>query len=107
MGMEINQFLSMMTLVFAIASMIAGIFTAYFGSGKSRAVGGILVVIGLLVLIVFAWGAGWLNGMLGMPAADSVFYFKNTILQGIIAIVGALIGALIALGIFLMAIMKA
>jgi len=107
MGMEINQFLSMMTLVFAIASIIAGIFTAYFGSGKSRAVGGILIFIGLIVFVVFMWGAGWLNGMLGMPASDSVFYFKNTIVQGIIAIVGALVGALVALGIFLMAIMKA
>lgn len=101
------QFLSMMTLVFAIASMIAGIFTAYFGSGKSRAVGGILVVIGILVLVIFAWGTGWLNGMMGMPGADSIFYFKNTILQGVVAIVGALVGALVALGIFLMAIMKA
>lgn len=108
MGMEINQFLSMMTLVFAIASIIAGIFTAYFGSGKSRAVGGILIFIGLVVFVVFMWGAGWLNGMLGTtPGADSVFYFKNTILQGVIAIVGALVGALVALGIFLMAIMKA
>jgi len=107
---EINllaQFLGMMTLVFAIASIIAGIFTAYFGSGRSRAIGGILVVIGLLVFVIFMWGAGWLNGFLGMPNADSVFYFKNTILQGIIAIIGAVIGALIALGIFLMAIMKA
>jgi len=101
------QFLSMMTLVFAIASMIAGIFTAYFGSGKSRAVGGILIVIGLIVLVVFMWGAGWLNGMLGMPGMDSMFYFKHTVLQGVIAIVGALVGALVALGIFLMAIMKA
>jgi len=107
---EVNllaQFLGMMTLVFAIASIIAGIFTAYFGSGRSRAIGGILVVIGLLVFVIFMWGAGWLNGFLGMPAESSVFYFKNTILQGIIAIIGAIIGALIALGIFLMAIMKA
>ena len=36
-------------LVFAIASIIAGIFTAYFGSGISRAVGGILIIIGLIV----------------------------------------------------------
>jgi len=103
----IAQFMSMMTLVFAIASIIAGIFTAYFGSGKSRAVGGILVFIGLIVFVLFMWGAGWLNGMLGMPDANSIFYFKDMILQGVIAIIGAVVGALIALGIFLMAIMKA
>ena len=103
----IAQFMSMMTLVFAIASIIAGIFTAYFGSGKSRAVGGILVFIGLIVFVVFMWGAGLLDGMFGMPGADSIFYFEGIIVQGVIAIVGAVVGALIALGIFLMAIMKA
>ena len=45
----VQYFLGMMTLVFAIASIIAGIFTAYFGSGKSRAVGAILIIIGLIV----------------------------------------------------------
>lgn len=101
----IAQFLSMLTLVFAIASIIAGIFTAYFGSGRSRAVGGILVVIGILVFIVFMYGAGWLSGILGMP--EGILAFRNTILQGIVAIVGAIVGAAIALGIFLLAIMKA
>jgi hypothetical protein len=33
--------------------------------------------------------------------------FKGTIINGIIAVVGAVVGALIALGIFLLAIMKA
>ena len=56
-------FLSMLTLVFAIASIIAGIFTAYFGSGKSRAVGAILIIIGLLVFVIFLWGAGILTFM--------------------------------------------
>jgi len=106
--MEINlvaQFLGMLTLVFAIASIIAGLFTAYFGSGKSRAVGGILIVIGLLVFVIFMYGAGWLDAWLGMP--EGILLFKNTILQGIVAIIGAIVGAAIALGIFLMAIMKA
>jgi len=101
----VAQFLSMLTLVFAIASVIAGIFTAYFGSGKSRAVGGILIVIGLLVFIIFLYGAGLLSGYLGMP--EGVLNFQGTIIQGIIAIIGGIVGALIALGIFLLAIMKA
>jgi len=101
----VAQFLSMLTLVFAIASFIAGIFTAYFGSGKSRAVGGVLIIIGILVLIIFMYGAGWLEGMVGMP--EGILLFKNTVLQGIVAILGAIVGAGIALGIFLMAIMKA
>lgn len=103
----LNQFLSMLTLVFAIASIIAGIFTAYFGSGKSRYVGGVLILIGILVFIIFMYGAGWLSGILGMPVEDSPLLFKDTILQGVVALFGAIVGAAIALGIFLMAIMKA
>ena len=101
----VNQFLSMLTLVFAIASIIAGIFTAYFGSGKSRAVGGILIIIGLLVFIIFLYGANLLSGFLGTPTG--LLDFQGTIIQGVIAIIGAIVGAAIALGIFLLAIMKA
>jgi len=101
----LNYLLSMMTLVFAIASIIAGIFTAYFGSGKSRAVGGILVVIGILVFIIFLYGANLLSGILGTP--DGILNFQGTVVQGVVSIVGAVIGAGIALGIFLLAIMKA
>jgi len=104
--MVVAYFLSMLTLVFAVASIIAGIFTAYFGSGKSRAVGAILIIIGLLVGVVFLYGAGLLS-FLGTPAAGSLLNFGNTIVNGIVAVIGAIIGALIALGIFLLAIMKA
>ena len=101
----LNYLLSMMVLVFAIGSIVAGIFTAYFGSGKSRAVGGILIVIGLLVFIIFLYGANLLSGFLGTP--EGILNFQGAIVQGVVSIVGALIGAGIALGIFLLAIMKA
>ena len=100
----LNQFLSMMTLVFAFASIIAGIFTAYFGSGKSRAVGGILVVIGILVFIIFLYGANLVSGILGTP--EGILNFQGTVIKGIVSIVGAVVGAIIALGIFLFVIMK-
>jgi hypothetical protein len=100
----VQYFLSMMTLVFAIASVIAGIFTAYFGSGKSRAVGAILIIIGLIVGVIFLWGAN-LVGFMGTPM--DLLNFSGTIVNGIIAVIGAVVGALIALGIFLLAIMKA
>ena len=100
----LDYFLSMLMLVFSIASIIAGIFTAYFGSGKSRVVGTILVIIGLIVLILFLWGADVLTFM-GTP--PEIMYFKGVIINGIVAVIGAIIGALIALGIFLLAIMKA
>jgi hypothetical protein len=99
-----QYFLSMLTLVFAIASIIAGIFTAYFGSGKSRAVGAILIIIGLLVGVIFLWGANLL-GFMGTPI--DLLNFSGTVVNGVIAVIGAVVGALIALGIFLLAIMKA
>ncbi len=101
----LQYFLGMLMLVFAIASIVAGIFTAYFGSGKSRAVGGILIIIGLIVGFIFLWGSGVLEGFMGMPsgALDLV----GSITNGIVSVIGAIIGALIALGIFLLAIMKA
>jgi len=101
----VSQLLSMLTLVFAVASILAGLFTAYFGSGKSRAVGGILIIIGLLVFVIFLYGAGMLGSIIGTPSG--ILNFSNTIVQGVVAIVGAIIGAAIALVIFLLAIMKA
>ena len=103
MGELVAYFLSMLTLVFAIASIIAGIFTAYFGSGKSRAVGAVLIIIGLIIFVIFLMGAGILTFMT-MP---SILNFQGVILNGIVAVIGAIVGALIALGIFLLAIMKA
>ncbi len=100
----LSYFLSMLMLVFAVASIIAGIFTAYFGSGKSRAVGAVLIIIGLIVGVLFLWFAGIL-GFMG--AAPIEWGGKDIIVNSIVAVVGAVIGALIALGIFLLAIMKA
>ena len=94
--------LSMFLLVFAIASIIAGIFTAYFGSGKSRVVGSILVIIGLLVGAVFLWCV-WLLPFLGEPPIG----LCGCIPEGIAAVIGAIVGAGLAVGIFLLAIMKA
>lgn len=96
-----DYLLSMLMLVFGLASIVAGIFTAYFGSGKSRAVGAILVVIGLIVFVLFLGFAGVL------PFLGLEVMFEGVIIKGIIAVIGAVFGALIALGIFLLAIMKA
>jgi hypothetical protein len=43
------QFLTILLLVFGLFLILAGIFTAYFGSGKSRTIGVALLVVGLVV----------------------------------------------------------
>jgi hypothetical protein len=92
----------MLMLVFAIASMFAGVFTVNFGSGKSKAVGAILITVGILVFILFLWGAGVLkNGIV-----PNIIDFGGIVTKGIVAIAGATLGVLIALGIFLLTIIK-
>jgi hypothetical protein len=98
----LEYLLSMLMLVFAIASVIAGIFTAYFGSGKSKAVGAILILGGILVFILFLWGAG----VLQIGAVPDLIDFTGVVINGIVAVAGAILGALIALGIFLLTILK-
>jgi len=98
----LEYFLSMLMLTFAIASMIAGIFTTYFGSGKSKAVGAILIIVGILVFILFLWGAG----VLKVGAVPDLMDFTGVVINGVVAVVGAVVGVLIVIGIFLFMILK-
>ena len=91
-------------LVFAVASVTAGIFTAYFGSGKSKAVGAILVIIGLIVMMMFLWFAGVLSFLGTAPIS---WAGEGVVLQGVVAVIGAIVGAGLAVGLFLLSIMKA
>jgi hypothetical protein len=87
-------------LTFSLFLVITGAFTAYFGSGKSRKIGAGLLVGGLVVGIVWALGVG--------PYA---FISNNVDLSEVIAqaigiILAGAIGAAVAIGLFLLAIMK-
>jgi len=95
------EFLTILVFAFAAVMLVAGIFTAYFGSGKSRRVGLALFIIGLVVGIVWAYLVGWSDIALFKDVmAWDVMYLA------ILNIVAALIGALVAVGIFLVAVMK-
>jgi len=95
------QFLTILLLVFALFLILAGIFTAYFGSGKSRTVGVGLLVAGLVVglLTGYFYHTGTLNG-------SHAGHLWTLITEALLVIVAAVIGALVAVGIFLVAIMK-
>jgi len=94
-------FLLVLMMILGLGLFCAGIFTVYFGSGKSRGIGaGLLVggiVLGLLVFLM-----DYMN--LIIPADlglwDSVIY------PGLIFLGAAVIGGLAAVGLFLLAIMK-
>jgi cbb3-type cytochrome oxidase subunit 1 len=82
--------------------ILAGVFTAYFGSGKSRTIGVVLLVVGLLIGII------WVGLRLMDPTSAGLINISitETIWVAFLYILAALIGALIAIGVFLLAIMK-
>jgi hypothetical protein len=97
--MDAIAFLTILLMVFALMMVLAGIFTAYFGSGKSRMIGIILLIIGLVIGIL--WTA--LAGMTNMISVN----LGNVIWDAFLNILAGLIGVLAAVGVFLLAIMKA
>jgi hypothetical protein len=95
-----NIFLVVLLLVFGLFLILAGIFTAYFGSGKSRTIGVALLVVGLVVGLL----VGYLYAVGDFGPKDGTL--ADLLIQSLLVIVAAVIGALVAIGIFLIAIMK-
>lgn len=89
------QFLAILLLIFGLFLILAGIFTAYFGSGKSRTIGVVLLVVGLVVGLVTGFFYHQANLGLG-----------TLIWEAFLVIIAGVIGALAAIAIFLVAIMK-
>lgn len=98
-ALDVMTFVTILLLTFALFLLITGAFTAYFGSGKSRKIGAGLLVGGLVVGIVWVLGVGPYNFIGSVGLGD-------VILQAVVVIIAALIGAAAAIGLFLLAIMK-
>jgi hypothetical protein len=96
--MNWEGFLTVLLLTFGLFMVLAGAFTAYFGSGKSRTIGVVLLVIGLVVGILWVYLAGFTDSI--------VVDISDVVWTAFINILAAIIGALIAVGAFLLAIMK-
>jgi uncharacterized membrane protein len=90
-----QQFVTILLLIFALFLILAGLFTAYFGSGKSRMIGYALFAVGAVAGVLSALWYHYDVGSLG-----TLIYLV------LLVLVAAVIGALIAVGIFLVAIMK-
>jgi hypothetical protein len=96
--MSLEDFLTVMILTFGLFMILAGAFTAYFGSGKSRMIGVVLLVVGLAVGLIWIYLGGF---------TDTIdVWLGDVIWAAFLNIIAAVIGALIAVGIFLLAIMK-
>jgi len=97
--MELLEFLTVLILVFALFMLLAGIFTAYFGSGKSRMIGVALLVVGLVVGVLWAVLSLGDNGMIDVDLGKVIW-------DAFLYIAAGVLGALAAIGVFLVAIMK-
>ena len=100
--MEIMDFVTVTILAFAIMMVLAGLFTAYFGSGKSRMAGFIMLIVGIVVGILWVFLC---NGFGSDPIIDGVDVW-NVFFSALIDLIGVLIGAIIAVAIFLVAVLK-
>ena len=95
------EFITVLILTFALFTLIAGIFTAYFGAGKSRKIGGILIGLALLVGIIYT-----LPPIREATGIASGIDISAIVIDAAIILIAALIGIVIALVLFLGAIMK-
>ena len=86
---------------FALFLLITGAFTAYFGSGKSRKIGAGLLVGGILIALI--WGVLRYMGTIG-PGGRG--WLGTVIVQSIVVVLAVVVGAGLAIGLFLLAIMK-
>ncbi len=93
------NFVTILILTFSLFLVITGAFTAYFGSGKSRKIGGALLGGGLVLGVVWVLLGGF-NKFIPVPS------MLNVVVQSIAVIAAAAIGAVLAIGLFLLAIMK-
>lgn len=97
-----GTFVTILLLTFAFVLLISGAFTAYFGSGKSRKIGGGLLVGGVVIGILW-YVLAREGGPLNLFVAGG---FLNVVIQAILILLAAAIGAGAAIGLFLLAIMK-
>ena len=94
-------FLLVLMMILGLGLFCAGIFTVYFGSGKSRGIGAGLLVGGI-VLGVMVFLMDYMN--LIIPA--DLYLWDSVIYPGLIFLGAAVVGGLGAVGLFLLAIMK-
>src|SRR2546429_5781521 len=94
----IMNFVTILLLTFSLVLVITGAFTAYFGSGKSRKIGGGLLGGGVVIGLFWVIATGPLN-------LFGTFGLWDVVVQTIVILIAALIGAAAAIGLFLLAIM--
>ncbi len=101
MTFDAMNFVSIIIIAFSVVMLLAGIFTAYFGTGKSRTVGFILLLIGVIVggIWIYLCSAGPVDSIKDVALFD-------VILDALVDFAAILVGAIVAVAVFLVAVMK-
>ena len=100
--MQVLDFVTVMILALAFVLVLAGLFTAYFGNGKSRTAGIIMLVAGVAIGVLWVFLC---HGFGSEPIIDGVAIW-DVFVDAIINILAAFIGAVVAVAIFLVAVLK-
>tara|TARA_B110000438_G_scaffold30139_2_gene29325 strand:- start:5698 stop:6150 length:453 start_codon:yes stop_codon:yes gene_type:complete len=85
-----NFFVSMLIVGIGVALLATGIFTSYFGAGKSQKIGFALLFFGLFDLVII-----YLLTFDALEGIESIFdseLFTDALLSGVSALAGMLIG---------------
>jgi hypothetical protein len=94
-------FLTDLLITFGVFSLAAGGFTAYFGAGKSRKIGAALLGLGVIILLLVA-----MMFLYDIGVDPNTQLWHDIIYPALIHLIGAAVGAGVALVVFLVAIMK-
>lgn len=100
--MELEIFESLLLASFAVVTLGAGLFTAYFGAGKSRRIGFGLVIVGLLGSFLFVAITFEI-----FPEIARSPWTTTHIAQGLAGVGGAVVGGLLGVALFLASIVRA
>lgn len=95
-------FSGVLVLSFGLTILLAGLFSSYFGAGKSRRIGLALVLVGLLTM--FAWTTITF-GITVFTTVDA--WTADQMADGVAAVLAGTLGMLVGMAIFLIAIMRA
>ena len=94
-------FSGVLILAFGLTILLSGLFTSYFGAGKSRKLGLGLVIVGLLTLFA------WTTITFGISVITPVTAWNADQMGiGVSAVLGGAIGGLIALLLLFVSIMR-
>jgi hypothetical protein len=95
------DFVSLIVVAFAIVMLLTGILAAAFGAGKAKICGGVMAVVGVALVGIWIWLCGYSD----IQPFTSVNLW-DVFIDGIINLIGIMIGALIAVAIFLVVVLK-